>query len=81
MTLDGLDLDIEVSTGGAQLHYDSFVNTLKGFNSNLIIGAAPECQYGDLGVNPLAIAVTNTPIDFLLHVLSSSPSDGSVSAD
>lgn len=52
-----------------QLYYGTLINTLLGYDADIIIGAAPECQWGSLGENPLAGVVTEAPIDFLLFVL------------
>jgi hypothetical protein len=49
-----------------QLHYDIFANALKAKDANMIVSATPECQYGSLGSNPLASAVTTANIDFFL---------------
>lgn len=43
VTLDGVDLDIEMTATGDgqsnQLYYDSFASTLKGLDSGLIVSA------------------------------------------
>ncbi|KAM0751662.1 glycoside hydrolase [Meredithblackwellia eburnea MCA 4105] len=69
VVLDGIDLDIEMTATGdgqdPQLHYDTFANALKSLDSNIIVSGSPECQYGSLGSNPLAGAVTTASLDFL----------------
>jgi len=69
VVVDGIDLDIEMvsryNSQNPQLHYDTLINTLLSYDSDIIIGAAPECQYGSLGEAPLAGVVTEAPIDFL----------------
>lgn len=60
-----------------QLYYDSFVSALRAYDSSIIIGAAPECQYGN-GTNPLEGLVSGASaasLDYLLFVFASSFQD------
>jgi hypothetical protein len=75
VTLDGIDLDIEMTAQGDgqnyQLYYDSFAKKLKSLDSNIIVSAAPECQSPAMGgarPNPAGDLVVTAPIDFFLFV-------------
>lgn len=56
-----------------QMYYDSFVGKLLSYDSNLIVGGAPECMEGDLGVNTMASIVTTVPLDFMFVQFFNNP--------
>lgn len=56
-----------------QMYYDSFVSKLLSYDSNLIIGGAPECMEGDLGINTMATIVTTVPLDFMFVQFFNNP--------
>ncbi|KAI5479714.1 Cts1p [Pseudohyphozyma bogoriensis] len=68
VVLDGIDLDIEMTATGdgqtPQLYYGDFITKLLAYDSDIYIGASPECQWGLLGNNPMEDVLTSGAIDW-----------------
>ncbi|KAM7274412.1 hypothetical protein ACFE04_029076 [Oxalis oulophora] len=57
--LDGIDLDIE---SGSAANYDQLARQLKGFGSQVLLSAAPQCPYPDQYLNT---AITTGLFDYV----------------